>query len=69
MICGYGNIGKHILNEFKSIQKEFAIYDKYKVITTDYMTYFADDRRILDNDYEVAIKGAQRLYDGTNDRI
>lgn len=54
LICGYGNIGKHILNEFKSIQKEFAIYDKYKVSTTDYMTYFADDRRILDKDYEVA---------------
>lgn len=24
LICGYGNIGKHILNEFKSIQREFA---------------------------------------------
>ena len=29
LICGYGNIGKHILKEFASISDSFKIYDKY----------------------------------------
>nr|DAE79277.1 MAG TPA: nucleotide sugar dehydrogenase [Caudoviricetes sp.] len=29
LICGYGNIGKHILKEFVSISDSFKIYDKY----------------------------------------
>ena len=29
LICGYGNIGKHILKEFISISDSFKIYDKY----------------------------------------
>lgn len=29
IICGYGNIGKHILKEFKTIADTFTIYDRY----------------------------------------
>ena len=29
LICGFGNIGKHVLKEFNSIANEFDIYDKY----------------------------------------
>lgn len=30
LICGYGNIGKHIVKEFTNSSNEIYIYDKYK---------------------------------------
>lgn len=30
IICGFGNIGRHILNEFKMLKDSITIYDKYK---------------------------------------
>lgn len=44
MICGYGNIGKHIHNEFSSLNDNIVIYDKYKTCEStcnisDYVNY------------------------------
>lgn len=30
LICGYGNIGKHIFKEFEKVSSSITIYDKYK---------------------------------------
>lgn len=46
LICGYGNIGKHIFKEFEKLKDDIVIYDKYQ---KDY-----SDDSILDSFYDFA---------------
>ena len=55
LICGFGNIGKHILKEFESISDEFAIYDKYcHAQNINGKNIDIGDESILDDDYDIA---------------
>lgn len=61
LICGYGNIGHHIENEFKALADNITIYDKYK---TDF-----NDINILKSHYDVAFVSVptEKLSDGSCD--
>ena len=55
LICGYGNIGQHILKEFKSIKDDFEIYDKYKLtVQVDDQCWQCNSQSILEKEYDVA---------------
>lgn len=55
LICGYGNIGKHILKEFRSIVRDFYIYDRYKDTVQAYgCSWHCNYSTILEKEYDVA---------------
>ena len=53
LICGNGNIGHHVLDEFSPIAREFAIYDRYCKSKYEYQDYLGD-KKILKKHYDIA---------------
>lgn len=61
LICGYGNIGQHIYQEFKSKVNHILIYDKYKELY--------NDEDILNNNFDCVFicVPTEKLADGHAD--
>lgn len=60
LICGFGNIGKHILEEFKAIAKDITVYDAYR------WPYNIDDLLRIEYDYAfICVPTEMNIEDGS----
>ena len=69
LICGYGNIGRHLENEFKRLCGEISIYDKYKSqeVTNWCGSLVGDNALSMFYDYAFVAVPTEMLSDGSCD--